>query len=80
MSPYGGKQQVDNQVREFREKTGLTQEELAGMVNLSRQSVIAIEKGRFTPSILTALSIAKALNVSVEKIFQLRKESRNEDR
>jgi putative transcriptional regulator len=79
MSPYGGKQQVDNQVREYREKAGLTQEELAGMVNLSRQSVIAIEKGRFTPSVLTALSISEALNVSVEKLFQLRKESQNED-
>ena len=73
MSPFGGNQQVNNQVKDYREKAELTQEELAAQVNLSRQSIIAIEKGRFTPSILTALSIAKVLNVKVDELFQLKK-------
>ncbi len=78
MSPFGGKQQLENSVRENREKAGLTQEELAAKVNLSRQSIISIEKGRFTPSVITALSLAEELNVTVEQLFQVKKVSRNE--
>jgi len=74
MSPYGGKQKLKNSVKEIREAAGLTQEELAAAVNLSRQSIIAIEKGRFTPSVLSALTIAEVLNVSVEELFQLKNE------
>jgi len=79
MSPYGGKQKLENSVKEIREAAGLTQEDLAAMVNLSRQSIIAIEKGRFTPSVLSAMTIAEALNVTVEHLFQLKKEGQNEN-
>jgi putative transcriptional regulator len=39
------------------------------MVGLTRQSIIAIEKGRFTPSIHTALMLAAALNTTVDDLF-----------
>ena len=74
MSPYGNKPDLSNSVRTHREKMGLTQEELAGITNLSRQSIIAIEKGRFTPSIHTALMLAAALGTNIEELFRLEKE------
>jgi len=49
----------------------ITQEQLAKMVGVSRQTIIAIEKGRYTPSVYLALKIAKVLNKKVEEIFQL---------
>ncbi len=56
----------------------LTQEELAEKTGLSRQSIIAIEKGRFTPSVHTALMLAAALQTSVEELFRLNKGKKNE--
>ena len=54
------------------EKTrGLTQEELAHIVGVTRQTIIALEKGNYTPSVLLALKIAKAFHVPVEKIFTI---------
>ena len=58
-------------MREAREALGLTQEELGQAVGLSRQSIIAIEKGRFTPSIHTVLSLAQALQAKADKLFWL---------
>jgi putative transcriptional regulator len=62
---------MKNRLREFREEKGLTQEELATAVGVSRQSIIAIERGRFTPSTLLALKMGRLLNRSVEEIFLL---------
>lgn len=78
MSPYGKKGSVTNSVQETRERMGLTQEELAEHTNLSRQSILAIEKGRFTPSIHTALMLAKVLKVDVNSLFQLTEEATHE--
>jgi putative transcriptional regulator len=71
MSPAGNASNLSNRVRELREGAGLTQEALGKAVGLTRQSIIAIEKGRFTPSIHTALMLASALNKRVEEIFWL---------
>lgn len=49
----------------------LTQEEIAQKVGVSRQTIIAIEKGKYHPSILLALKLARALNTTVESLFQL---------
>lgn len=62
---------VRNSVREFRADAGMTQDELARAVGVSRQTVIAIEKGNYTPSVLLALKIATVFNTKVEKIFSL---------
>jgi putative transcriptional regulator len=73
MSPAGNASDLSNRVREHRERAGMTQEALGDQVGLTRQSIIAIEKGRFTPSIHTVLMLAQALNIPVEDLFWLEK-------
>lgn len=60
---------INNCVREMRTKKGKTQEELAVAVSVSRQTVIAIEKGNYVPSVLLALKIAAFFDARVEDIF-----------
>jgi len=61
---------VKNKLREFRFKNDeITQESLAELVGVSRQTIIAIEKGRFNPSVKLALKIARALRCTVEDLF-----------
>jgi putative transcriptional regulator len=60
-----------NAVRKYRTQETLTQEELAAQVSVSRQTIIAIEKGGYTPSVTLALKLAQALNTSVESLFWL---------
>jgi len=67
---------VENRVRELRTERGMTQEDLADLVGVARQSIISIEKGRFLPSIETALKLAAALATPVEDLFWLRKKAR----
>ena len=62
---------VSNVVQKVRLQKGLTQEELAEKVGVSRQTVIAIEKGNYTPSVFLALKIARTFRLSVEDIFSL---------
>ncbi len=50
----------------------MTQEELARRVGVSRQTVIAIEKGKYNPSVTLALKIAEVFGVVVEDIFRLK--------
>ena len=69
--PAGNAKDLKNNVQSFRNELRLTQEELAKSVNLTRQSIIAIEKGKFTPSIYTALRLARALNTDVENLFYI---------
>lgn len=64
-------EKIDNTVSTYRIQMGVTQEELALKVNVSRQTIIALEKGNYTPSILLALKIAGFFNVPVEKIFKI---------
>jgi putative transcriptional regulator len=65
-------ERVDNTVFELRTKKGLTQEELASALSVSRQTIIAIEKGNYTPSVVLAIRIAKVFKRSVEDIFTIR--------
>ncbi|MBN2115956.1 MAG: helix-turn-helix transcriptional regulator [Anaerolineales bacterium] len=50
----------------------MTQAELAELVGVARVSIVAIENGRFLPTIETALLISKALNAPIEEIFWLK--------
>lgn len=52
----------------------LTQEELANAVQVSRQTIISIEKGKYVPSVLLALKIARHFNKPLEDVFFLREE------
>ncbi len=60
---------VVNRVFEARQKAGLTQEALAEAVGVTRQTIIALERGNYVPSVLLALKIAKCFRQPVEKIF-----------
>lgn len=53
----------------MRLKKNVTQEELADAVHVSRQTIIAIEKGNYTPSLALAMQLAKFFKVSVEELF-----------
>jgi molybdate-binding protein/DNA-binding XRE family transcriptional regulator len=62
---------VKSNIREFRKKAGLTQDELARSVGVSRQAFSAVESGRSVPSTELALRLARLLGASVEDIFAL---------
>lgn len=65
------REKIKNKVSTYRTERGVTQEELASRVNVSRQTIIALEKGNYTPSILLALKIAGFFRVPVEKLFNI---------
>lgn len=65
------KECIKNEVSKFRTEIGVTQEDLAAKVSVSRQTIIALEKGNYTPSILLALKIADFFKMPVEKIFKI---------
>lgn len=60
---------ISTKLREVRTERGVTQEQLAEAVGVTRQTVISIEKGNYTPSVALALRISKYFNVIVEDIF-----------
>ena len=62
---------VRNSVQERRAAAGVTQEELAEAVGVSRQTIIAIEKGNYTPSVFLALKLARYFKIPVEKLFTI---------
>ncbi len=65
---------VRNNVSTFRLECNTTQEELASMVGVSRQTVIALEKGNYTPSVLLALKVARYFKKPVEDVFSIHHE------
>jgi len=60
---------MKNRLRELREGKGLTQEELAKALGVTRQTIIAIEKGRYDPSLRLAFKIARFFGVKIEDVF-----------
>ena len=60
-----------NRLKDIRLEKQLTQESLADAVGVTRQSIIAIEKNKFIPSVKLALELAHALGVSLEELFWL---------
>lgn len=62
---------LNNTVQHLRLSKNITQEQLAGAVGVTRQTIIAIEKGNYTPSVTLAIKIAKYFNKTVEEIFKI---------
>lgn len=62
---------MTNTIRVERAKKRMTQAELAKLVNVSRQTIHSIETGKFTPSTVLALKIARLFDAKLEDIFQL---------
>ena len=62
-------ERICNNLRQKRVLADLTQEDLARLTYVTRQTIIAIEKGNYSPSVLLALRLAKHLKCSVEELF-----------
>jgi len=58
-----------NQLEEIRKQRNITQEELATALEVSRQTIGSLENGRYNPSIILAIKIARYFGLSVEEIF-----------
>ena len=60
---------MKNRLEELRKTKGLSQEELADALGVSRQTVSSLEKGRYNPSILLAFRIARLFGLRIEDVF-----------
>jgi len=60
---------MKNELERLRKKHRLSQEDLAEILEVSRQTIISLEKGKYNPSILLAFKIAKYFNQTIEAIF-----------
>lgn len=66
-----GTRRLQNRLRELRQERQVTQQALADAVGITRQTVIAIEGNKYSPSLEVAFLIAEALRVRLEDVFQL---------
>lgn len=62
---------MENRIRVARAEIRMTQQQLAEAIGVSRQTINAIESGRFVPSTMLALKMARLFGKSVEELFQL---------
>ena len=60
---------MENNIRDLRKQKGLTQDELAGALEVTRQTIISLENGRYTASLQLAFRIAKFFGKPIEEIF-----------
>ncbi len=69
------KAEIKNQVRRLRFENGeMTQQELADRARCTRQTIIALEQGKYVPSLALAFRIARAFGVSVDEVFEYQDE------
>ena len=61
---------VSNRIRAHRESVGMTQAELARTIGVTRQTLIAIEQEKYSPTLELAFQIARALGVGLDDLFQ----------
>ncbi len=65
---YGG-ERMKNRIEEMRRERGISQEELAKLAGVSRQTVSSLENGRYNPSITLAYKIARLFGAAIEDVF-----------
>lgn len=70
---------MKNRLEELRKARGIKQEELAEVLEVSRQTIGSLENGRYNPSILLAFKIANFFGMSIEEIFIYEEEQKNEE-
>jgi len=61
---------IRNHVRDLRAERGMTQQQLADLIGLTRQTVVAIEGDKYSPSLETAFRIALVFGVGLEEVFR----------
>lgn len=69
---------LHNRVKQIRLEKGYTQEALAQAAGVTRQTIIAIEKGKFVPSVKLALALANIMKHSVDELFWLEEKGRSQ--
>lgn len=72
-----GVRDVQTRIQELRKERRVTQNELADAVNVSRQTIISLESGRYNASLILAHKIAQFFGVSIEEIFVFNEEDEN---
>ena len=60
-----------NKIKQYRKKLNYTQEELAIKLNVTRQTINAIENNKYNPTLELAMKLARLLNVTIEDLFEL---------
>jgi len=60
---------MNNRIKELRARYKLTQEQLAEMVYVRRETIVFLEQGKYSPSLKLAHDVAKALKTSIDKLF-----------
>lgn len=71
---------MKNKVKEMRTDAGLTQQQLADLVRVSVRTIISIEKGQYSPSLMLAYRLAVVFGTTVEDLCCLRENKEREDR
>ena len=69
---------MKNRLEELRKQRGIKQEELAFAMEVSRQTISSLEKGRYNPSIILAFKLARYFDMSIEEIFIYEEDSHEE--
>ena len=64
----------ESKIHVFRATKRMSQQELADLVGVSRQTIIQLERNRYNPSMLLAYSIAQVFNVTIEDLFEFKEE------
>jgi len=60
---------MNNRIKELRAKYNLTQNDLANKVNVRRETIVFLEKGKYNPSLKLAYDISKTFNLKIEDVF-----------
>lgn len=68
---------LKTKMREYRAKQNLTQDELAALTGVRRETIINLEKGRYNPSLKLAMDIARVFSCTVEELFSFSEEGKN---
>ncbi len=66
---------MKTRIAEYRARLNLTQEKLAEMVGVRRETIIFLEKGKYNPSLKLAYNVARALNTTIEELFIMDQEA-----
>ena len=66
---------MKTRIKELREKFGITQEALADKVDVTRQTILFLEKGKYNPSLRLAYKIARLFNAKIEDVFSFEDEA-----
>lgn len=70
---------MENRIRSLRQAKQMTQQDLANKVQVSRQTIVAIEKEKYNPSLELAFKISKAFGAAIEDVFHFREEEDRDD-